>query len=203
MLTGAISCKVAVSAVGCVTACLKFASTAQRHLYTGNTGWAPQAGEFWSCAGVEFAEEDKQLHAYGWGKPDDPGLPQQWAMYELGLFQGSNLQNTSMPLRAWNRSTGSDGVIICVIDSGIDYHHPDLQANIWINHHEIPDNGIDDDHNGYVDDYYGYNFLANDGNPMDNNFHGTHLAGKLIIVQECNKIQQANNRCTTTCSIVL
>ena len=58
---------------------------------------------------------------------------------------------------------------------------------MWINHGEIPNNGIDDDHNGFIDDYYGYNFENNTGNPMDDNFHGTHLAGMIGAV--CNNGQ--------------
>lgn len=135
-------------------------------------------------AGIEFAEEDKQLHAYSWPHPDDPDLPKQWAMYQLGLFQPTPGQQDSTPLRAWNRTTGSDDIIVCVIDSGVDYHHPDLQTNLWFNRDEIPDNGLDDDGNGYVDDYYGMNFLDNTGDPLDNNFHGTHLAG--MIGATCN-----------------
>ncbi len=66
---------------------------------------------------------------------------------------------------------------MCVIDSGIDYTHPDLQGNVWTNSGEIPNNGIDDDKNGYIDDVHGFNFLSNTGDPMDNNYHGTHLSG--------------------------
>ena len=70
-----------------------------------------------------------------------------------------------------------------MIDSGIDYTHPDLQGNIWVNHHEIPNNGIDDDKNGFIDDYYGWNFLSNSGDNMDNNYHGTHLSGMLVALR--------------------
>ena len=68
-------------------------------------------------------------------------------------------------------------MVVCVIDSGIDYTPPDLQGNVWTNRGEIPNNGIDDDHNGYIDDVHGFNFLTNSGDAMDNNFHGTHLSG--------------------------
>lgn len=72
---------------------------------------------------------------------------------------------------------GDSSVIVAVIDTGVDYNHIDLKQNIWINKAETPDNGIDDDNNGYVDDVYGWNFVGNNNNPMDDNGHGTHVAG--------------------------
>lgn len=72
---------------------------------------------------------------------------------------------------------GSSDVVVAVIDTGVDYNHKDLVANIWTNSAEIPGNGIDDDKNGFVDDYHGYDCVGNNGNPMDNNGHGTHVAG--------------------------
>lgn len=69
------------------------------------------------------------------------------------------------------------GTVVAVIDTGVDYTHVDLRDSMWINAGEIPDNGIDDDNNGYVDDIYGYNFIANNGDPMDDMGHGTHVAG--------------------------
>ncbi len=72
---------------------------------------------------------------------------------------------------------GDSSVIVAVIDTGVDYNHIDLKQNIWINKLETPGNGIDDDDNGYVDDVYGWNFVGNNNDPMDDNGHGTHVAG--------------------------
>ena len=83
---------------------------------------------------------------------------------------------------AWNISTGSHKVIIAVIDSGIDLNHADLKANIWVNKGEKPGNGIDDDHNGYIDDVYGWNFIKNNNNIADDDGHGTHVAGIIAAV---------------------
>ena len=76
-----------------------------------------------------------------------------------------------------HQAGGESSVVVAVIDTGIDYNHIDLKQNIWINKGEIPHNGIDDDGNGYVDDVYGWNFVGNNNDPMDDNGHGTHVAG--------------------------
>ncbi len=81
-------------------------------------------------------------------------------------------------VRAWKLTTGSREIKIAIIDTGIDYTHPDLIQNIWTNEREL--NGmanIDDDENGYIDDIHGYNFIKNSGNPFDDQGHGTHCAG--------------------------
>ncbi len=80
---------------------------------------------------------------------------------------------------AWNTSNGSRHIVIAVIDTGVDYTHPDLARNIWKNPKEIPGNGIDDDGNGYIDDIHGYDFLNNDAEPLDDHGHGTHCAGTI------------------------
>jgi subtilisin family serine protease len=83
---------------------------------------------------------------------------------------------------AWDISTGSSEVIVAVIDTGVDYNHVDLAANMWSNPGEIPGNGIDDDGNGYVDDVHGINAINNSGDPMDDHGHGTHCAGTIAAV---------------------
>lgn len=70
---------------------------------------------------IEFAEEDKLVSAYT--TPNDPGVTQQWALYQLGLFTDSPLENGLVEQGAWNRTYGGD-VIVCIIDSGVDYTHP-------------------------------------------------------------------------------
>jgi subtilisin family serine protease len=86
-----------------------------------------------------------------------------------------HLEQIQAPM-AWNVSQGT-GVKIAIIDSGVHYNHPDLSQNILVNDGEIPGNGIDDDQNGYVDDYLGWDFPNSDAYPYDDDGHGTHVAG--------------------------
>jgi subtilisin family serine protease len=97
----------------------------------------------------------------------DPFLDQAWQLDGDGPMGIAS---------AWQRTTGGD-VVVAVLDSGADLEHPDLAPNLWTNTGEIPGNGIDDDHDGVVDDVHGADLVNRDGDPSDDNGHGTHVAG--------------------------
>lgn len=124
---------------------------------------------------VEYAEPNYILTAYV--VPNDAQFSSLWGLDNSGQTGGVADADIDAP-EAWNLQVGSD-VIIAVVDSGVDYNHPDLVGNIWSNRAEIPNNGLDDDGNGYVDDVRGWDFANNDNDPMDDNNHGTHVAGTI------------------------
>jgi subtilisin family serine protease len=97
----------------------------------------------------------------------DPQLADQWALQGDGPMGAAS---------AWTRITGGD-VTVAVIDTGVDLAHRDLAPNLWSNPGEVPGNGIDDDGDGLVDDVHGADFVNRDGDPADDNGHGTHVAG--------------------------
>lgn len=114
------------------------------------------------------------------GTGADPMFASQWGMNDIGVKS------------AWEQTTGNPEIVVAVIDTGIDYTHEDLLPNLWRNSKEIPNNNIDDDGNGYVDDIIGWDFSANDNKPYDlgttsaielinggNPGHGTHCAGNV------------------------
>jgi subtilisin family serine protease/chitodextrinase len=80
---------------------------------------------------------------------------------------------------AWDQTTGSKNIVVASIDTGVDRNHEDLKDNMWVNDKEIPGNGIDDDKNGFVDDYYGWDFANNDNDPIDDHGHGSHTVGTI------------------------
>ena len=125
---------------------------------------------------VVFAQPDYRLTSNQ--LPNDTNFASEWGMNNTGQTGGKASADIKAPA-AWDIATGSGKTIVAVIDSGVDYNHPDLKPNMWVNAGEIAGNGIDDDKDGYVDDVHGYNFVGNNGNPMDDNNHGTHVAGTI------------------------
>lgn len=111
--------------------------------------------------------------------PNDPKLTDLWGLRnaaQKGGKAGVDIGAES----AWDIQTGSRQVVVAVIDTGLDYTHPDLADNAWANIAELNGKaGVDDDGNGYVDDIHGYDFANNDGDPMDDHGHGTHCSGTI------------------------
>ncbi|WP_320060324.1 S8 family serine peptidase [Planktothrix agardhii] len=110
--------------------------------------------------------------------PNDPGYSQLWGLNNIGQSGGTADADIDAP-EAWDIQKGNQNLVIGVIDTGVDYDHPDLSANIWTNPGEIAGDGIDNDSNGYIDDVRGWDFAYNDNNPMDVHGHGTHVAGTI------------------------
>lgn len=109
---------------------------------------------------------------------NDPKLPDQWHYMNFGqssgLIEGSDIN----VFPAWEITKGREDVIVAIIDGGIDYSHEDLAANMWVNEAELNGQpGVDDDSNGYIDDIYGYNFIASSDGTITPEDHGTHVAG--------------------------
>ncbi len=118
------------------------------------------------------------------GQPitNDPKVGELYGMNNTGQTGGTPGADINAP-EAWQIHTGRDqadgGTLLAVIDTGIDYNHPDLKDNVWTNPGEIAGDGIDNDNNGVVDDIHGYNAYANSGDPLDGHSHGTHCAGTI------------------------
>jgi len=128
---------------------------------------------------VEFCDETC-LGTYV-ADPDDPQYPSQWNWKNTGQSGGTVDADVDADL-AWDLERGDPSVTIAVIDSGTQISHPDLAANVWTNVDEIPNNGLDDDGNGYVDDVAGWDFDNDDNDPESGFFHGTFVAGMCCAV---------------------
>ena len=148
----------------------------------GDTAWTIHALE--QDPRVAYAEPNFILHAAD--TPNDPSYPQEWGLNNTGqqvnFTSGTADADIDAP-EAWSVSHGSSDVTVAVIDTGVDMAHPDLAQNIWINQGEncagCRTNGIDDDGDGYVDDWRGWDFVNQDNDPTDDNGHGTHVAGTI------------------------
>ncbi len=134
--------------------------------------------------GVRYAEPDYILRADD-VVPNDERFGDLWGLENdgvNGVLADADIDVT----QAWDVTTGSSDVVVAIVDTGIDFSHPDLQDNLWVNPGESGDgrenDGIDNDGNGYVDDVFGYDFLRDDSDPSDSNSHGTHVAGTVAAV---------------------
>ena len=110
--------------------------------------------------------------------PVDPSFGLLWGMNNEGQEGGTPDADIDAP-EAWLLQTGAPDIVVGVIDTGVDYDHEDLAANMWVNPGEIPNNGLDDDGNGYVDDIHGWDWVNNDRDPDDDHDHGSHCAGTI------------------------
>ncbi len=133
---------------------------------------------------VEYAEPNYKFN--NCSSPNDYYFSEQWALHNTGQTGGTIDADIDAP-EAWDIETGDSEIVIAIIDTGVDYNHEDLVDNIWENSGEIPDNGIDDDGNGFIDDLYGWNFVVNSHDPLDDHCHGTHCAGIAAAMSDNNK----------------
>lgn len=132
----------------------------------------------WAAAtpGVRYVEPDFVITAAA--TPNDPSYSRLWGLHNTGRTGG--VADADMDVaEAWDVTTGDRSAVVAVIDTGIDYRHPDLAANMWRNPGEVAGDRIDNDGNGYVDDVYGWDFANNDADPFDDQSHGTHVAGTI------------------------
>lgn len=130
---------------------------------------------------VEYAEPNYEINldqdatgGTAHEHPNDPMFSDQWSLDNHGQNGGKTLADISA-VRAWARTTGSSKVVVAVIDSGVDYTHQDLANNIWVRPPDMSQ--YTDDELGTIDDTYGFNAVNDNGDPMDQNGHGTHCAG--------------------------
>lgn len=133
---------------------------------------------------VRYAEPNRVITVES--IPDDPLFGNTWGLNNTGQPINGVPSTPDADIdapEAWDVTTGSPNVTVAVIDTGVDWTHPDLSSEIWVNPGEncpgCRNDGVDNDHNGFVDDWHGWDFANGDNNPMDDHGHGTHVAGTI------------------------
>lgn len=129
---------------------------------------------------VEAVEADGV--GFGAGNPDDLLFPSQWGNHNTGQSSGSIDADVDAP-EFWALAGHAPGIVIAVLDSGLNFTHPDLAGIGWTNPDEIGGDGIDNDGNGRIDDVTGWDFVNSDNNPTDDHAHGTHVSGIIAAVR--------------------
>ena len=132
---------------------------------------------------VALVEPNHLRWVTGMRTPNDPLFGQLWGLQNTGQAANGSTgtaQSDISFLTAWGLARPSTNeVVVAVVDTGLDLTHPDIVSNLWTNPGEIPNNGLDDDGDGYVDDVHGYDFVDGTGAVTDSGFHGTHVAGTI------------------------
>jgi len=112
--------------------------------------------------------------------PNDQYYSRQWSLNNNGTFPSPELAKADADIdmdEAWEIEQGDAAIVIAVLDTGAKLDHPEFAGRIWTNINETPGNGIDDDNNGYIDDYNAWDFAYDDNTPADSHGHGTNVAG--------------------------
>ncbi len=163
----------------------------QKHIAPAQQIWLIKATDDLEYRAIDWLNHQPEVYAAQLNflldkrsLPNDPQLPHQWQLHSADSTSPPALPPIDLDAKeAWDISTGGltpagDTIVVAMIDSGLDYTHPDLADNLWINHAEIPNNNQDEDKNGYIDDYRGWNVTTlNDDISGLTKSHGTPIAG--------------------------
>lgn len=137
--------------------------------------------EYYKTGEIEYAEPDHKGSGGGTQGivPNDQYYFRQWGLKNNGTFSlSTSIAGADIDMEnAWSIEQGDSNIVVGIIDTGTKLDHPEFTGRIWTNYNEIPNNGIDDDNNGYIDDVKGWDFANSDNDPTDDQGHGTNVVG--------------------------